>query len=230
MDDPDLSPELHDAALDGLARLNRVAGADLGFRTPLSRLLEHHPGGDVRLLDLATGSGDLPVRLDRWLGRARPDLARHWQGVDISRHALDRASARARIAGIEFQPHRSDVLLEELPPCDIAMCSLFLHHLDEEQAAITIRRLDASARIGVIVGDLRRTRLGLVLATGAARLLTRSPIVHADAPASVRAAFADEAFERFVQEAAPSGIPLHFHRAFPQRRIAWWRTAKSGGP
>ncbi len=230
MDDPDLSPDLHDAALDGLARLNRVAGADLGFRRPLTRLLEHHPAGEIRLLDLATGSGDLPVRLDRWLGRTRPELVRHWQGVDISQHALERAGTRAETAGIEFQPNRSDVLREPLPPCDIAMCSLFLHHLDDAQAAIVIRRLDACARIGVIVGDLRRTRLGLILASGAARLLTRSPIVHADAPASVRAAFADEAFERIVRDATPSNIPVNFNRAFPQRRIAWWRTTKPDGP
>ena len=164
MDDPALSPDLHDAALEGLARLNRVAGADIGFREPLARLLDAHDGGPVRLLDLATGSADLPVRLDRWLGRSRPALERRWNGVDISEHALRRAEARARAAGLAFHSCRVDVLENELPPCDIAMCSLFLHHLDDEQAVTAIRRLDASARIGVIVGDLRRTRLGLILA------------------------------------------------------------------
>lgn len=227
MDDPALSPELHDAALDGLARLNRVAGADVGFRGPLARLLDAHVGGPVRLLDLATGSGDLPVRLDRWLSRTRPGLERCWHGVDISEHALERARDRAKAASVAFEGSRADVLREDLPACDIAMCSLFLHHLDDQQAATAIRRLHEAARIGVILGDLRRTRLGLVLASGAARLFTRSPIVHADAPASVRAAFDDDAFETIVRGSTPAGTEVTFSHAFPQRRIAWWRTTRS---
>ena len=234
MDDPALSPALQDAALDGLARLNRVAGADRGFRAPIANLLAELPSGPIRLLDLATGSGDLPVRLDRWLAHHRPDLERRWIGVDISVHALDRASARAGAAGLSFEGCRADVLSDDLPPCDLAMCSLFLHHLEEDAAVTALRRLDAAATTGVVVGDLRRTRLGLLLATGAARLLTRSPVVHADAPASVRAAFADSEFERLVHRACSpassggcgAGSPV-FARAFPQRRIAWWRTTNA---
>lgn len=226
MDDPTLEAGLHDAALDGLARLNRVGGIDRGFRRPIESLLRTMPAGPIRILDLATGSGDLPMRLDRWLARRRPDLERHWIGVDISDHALVRATDRARASGLHFEPHRCDVLADELPSCDVAMCSLFLHHLDEPSAVTAIRRLDAAARLGVVLGDLRRTRLGLALASTAARLLSRSPVVHADAPASVRAAFDDTEFERIVHEAVGAASPS-FARTFPERRIAWWRSANA---
>jgi len=228
MDDPDLTPDLHDDALVGLARLNRVAGADRGFREPLRALFAAAGPGPVRILDLATGSGDLPVALDRWLARARPDLERRWIGVDISQHALDRATARTRAAGMTFEAVRRNVMTDALPACDIAMCSLFLHHLTHDDAVTSIRRLQESARLGVILGDLRRTRLGLAMATTAGRLLTRSPVVHADAPASVRAAFDDREFGRLLADA---GIPSPCtSRVFPQRRIAWWRTTNPGTP
>ncbi len=229
MDAPDLPRDLHDAALRGLARLNRLAGADRGFRSPLRTLLAECPAGEVGILDLATGSADLPVALDRWLGpRTRSDQKRRWIGVDISDHALDRATARAASSGLRFEGLRRNVITDPLPSCDIAMCSLFLHHLTHAEAVTCIRRLQASARVGVIVGDLRRTRLGLLLATAAARLATRSPVVHADAPASVRAAFDDPAFARILSDAgirSPRMLDV-----FPQRRIAWWWSTNACGP
>ena len=229
MDDPDLGQDLHDAALNGLARLNRLAVADRGFRRPLGRLLDRHDAGPVRILDLATGSGDRPVALDRWLARHRPDHERQWIGVDISDHALDRAADRATTAGMAFRRVSCNVLTDALPPCDIAMCSLFLHHLSHDEAVTCIRRLHDSARIGVVVGDLRRTRLGLVMAAGAARLTTRSPVVHADAPASVRAAFDDDEFAAILRDARIPD-PAGSERVFPQRRIAWWWTTNAESP
>lgn len=228
MDDPELGQGLHDHALDGLARLNRLAGADRGFRRPIRTLVGDGASRSIRILDLATGSADLPVALDRWMARRMPGIERHWIGADISSHALDRATARASAAGLRFEPCRVDVLTEPLPPCDIAMCSLFLHHLAHADAVTCVRRLHVAARSGVVVGDLRRTRLGLAMATGAARLVTRSPVVHADAPASVRAAFNDSEFAAILAEAT---IPApRFARVFPERRIAWWSTSNPERP
>ncbi len=228
MDDPELGSGLHDHALDGLARLNRLAGADRGFRRPIGVLVRSVVARPVRILDLATGSGDLPVALDRWLARRMPEVERRWIGADISSHALDRAAARATAAGLHFESCRVNVLTEPLPPCDIAMCSLFLHHLTHDDAVTCLQRLHAAAEHGVVVGDLRRTRLGLVLAGGAARLFTRSPVVHVDAPASVRAAFDDAEFAAILADAA---IPEpRISRVFPERRIAWWSTSNPERP
>ncbi len=228
MDDPGIAPGLHDSALDGLARLNRLAGVARGFLRPLEALLRVTSLRPVKILDLATGSGDLPVALDRRLARHLPDIERQWIGADISDHALARASDRASAAGLRFEPCRVDVLADSLPPCDIAMCSLFLHHLTHDEAVTCIRRLHDAARIGVVVGDLRRTRLGLLLAGGAARLLTRSPVVHTDAPASVRAAFDDREFAAILSDAAVRE-PRN-SRVFPERRIAWWFTSNPDRP
>ena len=72
---------------------------------------------------------------------------------------------------------------------DIVMCSLFLHHLDDEMAVDLLSKMAAAARRLVVVNDLRRSTIGYLLAWLGCRLLTRSPVVHVDGPRSVQAAF-----------------------------------------
>jgi hypothetical protein len=63
--------------------------------------------------------------------------------------------------------------------------------------------------------DLRRTRRGLWLAELAARTLTRSPVVRADGPASVRAAFT---IAEVTALARRSGLGcVRVRRSWPQR-------------
>jgi len=70
------------------------------------------------------------------------------------------------------------------------------------------------------VCDLRRTRAGLALATLASRMATRSAVVHADAPASVRNAWTPAEAAALAARAGLSGARVR--RAFPQRWLLEW--------
>ena len=110
-----------------------------------------------------------------------------------------------------------------LPAADIVTCSLFVHHLDEAGAVALLARLSAASRHLLLVTDLRRTRAGLALASVAARLATRSPVVHADAPASVRAAFTPDEARQLAQRAGLRDAVVS--RVFPQRWLLRWSPA-----
>lgn len=218
MDDPDLPAAIHDHALDGLARLNAWSRSDVPFRQPLRDLLATASAG-ATILDLATGSGDLIVKLDSWLSRHGHPV--RWAAVDISGHALERTAERGHAAGIEIRTHRLDVLSETLPACDVAVCSLFLHHLDSDSIVRVLERLGSTARLGGVVCDLRRSTLGLLLASTTARLATRSPVVHYDAPASVRASLTSD---ELLELARRAGLPEpRVDLVFPQRQRLTWR-------
>lgn len=221
MDDPALPAADHDAALDGLARLNAWSLADLPFRSAIQRLLADHDR-PITILDLAAGSGDLVIRLARSLPGG---LARiRWQVADLSEHALERCRRRAEEAGVEIETHRVDAVKDELPPTDIVTCSLFLHHLEKEDVVSVLRHLHASARLGGVVCDLRRSRTGLLLASAASRIATRSHVVHFDATASVRAAFTMRELEPL---AAAAGITdARIEPVFPQRMRLVWRAVR----
>ena len=232
MDDPEIETGDHDRALEGLARLNRLARAAAPFQEELgttlasreTRRLVEATADDRPLvvLDVATGSGDLVVTLERWRRSQAPSSPIHWIACDRSRHALERARARAAEIDLDLETVECDVTRDELPACDLVFCSLFLHHLTATEVTTVLRRMVSTARIGGLVTDLTRSRLGWLMAALIPRLVTRSPVVHADAVGSVRAAFSRNEFATLVDAA---GVPrAEVFDSFPERQAVRWRT------
>lgn len=225
MDDPNLGSADHDRALHGLARLNRLASADLILWRRLQPHLEALSGDrPVRILDVATGSGDLPVRLAMRARRTFPDHEITWMGCDISDHALDSARRRADASDVRFETHRVDITADPLPSADFVICSLFLHHLETPTVGHLLRNMAEATTRTLLVSDLQRTRLGLVLAWASARIFSRSPVVHFDAPASVRAAFTIDELEAVVRTAGLDQARVT--PALPERMLLEWTTSE----
>src|SRR5690606_35358895 len=85
----------------------------------------------LTVLDIATGDGDVPIALFHRAARAGVQL--QIDACDISKHAIATAPPDAPV---EF--FSADVLSAAFPPpgrgpYDVVMCSLFLHHLPNDQ-------------------------------------------------------------------------------------------------
>jgi len=199
MDDPQLPEDVHLAALKGLARLNRFTCVAFSVYRRLSKLAValRRP---IRVLDVATGSGDMPIY---WAKRAfRDGLAMHCTGLDISDTALKFATAQGRQARADVQFLQRDVLADRLPTgFDIITCGLFIHHLTPPQISRLLQSMQSAAGHAVVVCDLERTRMNLALVSAAAHGLTRSKIVHRDAARSVRAALTRDEFREIAEVA-----------------------------
>lgn len=180
------APELPGA----LADLGRINALLLGTRLTtrcLDDLLAGHPAGaPLTLLDVGCGGGELTAgAVERLRGRGRSVTA---TGVD--RNPAIVAHARRRFGDV-LDVRVGDILALELPDAgvDIASCSLLLHHLEPDEAVRGLRELGRVSRLGVVVNDLVRTRIGLVGARTLIRLATRNPVTHHDALVSVRRAY-----------------------------------------
>jgi len=224
MDDPHLPAADHELALAGLQRLNILSAAARPVirqaRTLLARAAV--PAASASILDVATGGGDLLIALGR-AGLATAPGAR-LIGVDISDTALAIAARRAAAAGVTAQWLRTDVLAAPLPladqSVDVAVCSLFLHHLDAPDVARVLAEMARVSRIGVVISDLRRSRVGLALAAIAGRAVTRSAIVHTDSLLSVRAAWSADELAAIARSANLTGT--HIRRIWPARLLLTW--------
>ena len=214
MDRPDIDPAAHREALADLARINRLSfsAAHLWrFLRPLAQSRRDRP---LRVLDVATGGGDVPIQLSHKAKQA--GLACSWHACDISSTALDVAKDRAERLGaeIEFFPH--DILTSPLPDrYDVVMCSLFMHHLADEEAVRVLSHMAAAATARVLVNDLERSATGYALAWIGTRMLSDSDVVHYDGPVSVRAAFRPHEARRVAAEAGLSRITVS--RCWPFR-------------
>lgn len=188
MDDPALQSEQYAHALNSLSRLNFAAGSAQVFWRHLRPIMRTRPRGTWRLLDVATGGGDIPLRLLRLARSERFDL--QIAGCDISERAVHQAQARADAAGANVQFFRQDVVREPISgEYDFVISSLFIHHLSDGEAICAFRNLSAATRRLLLISDLRRCLWGLLVAFVATRVLTTSRVAHADGLRSVRAAY-----------------------------------------
>jgi 2-polyprenyl-3-methyl-5-hydroxy-6-metoxy-1,4-benzoquinol methylase len=219
MDDPALPAELLQGALVGLARLNLLSNSAQIVWRPIRRLAKELATDRLRVLDIATGSGDVPRALMRRARRAglKLDIC----GIDFSPRSVGLARRLANEAGLSIQFECKNALADDLPrEFDLVMCSLFLHHLTADDAVRLLTKMAAAARRVVLVSDLRRCYWGLGLAFSASRLVTRCRIVHEDAVRSVRAAFTAKELLEMAEAAGLDGAAIS--NQWPARMLLSW--------
>jgi SAM-dependent methyltransferase len=210
MDDPDIEPGLLRDALDDVAAVNRWLGARRA-------LLRHLPGAlppptvPARILDVGTGSGDLPLAMAHWAGRRR---AVRITAVDLHPTTLD--AARDRTDGHPWiRLARADALRLPFPDgaFHLATLSMTLHHMDGADLVTSLRELGRVARGGaVLVGELERALphyLGAHLL--AATLWRRHPITRHDGPLSVRRGFTSRELLELARRAGLRQPRVHRH-------------------
>jgi len=219
MDGADLVEEHHHAALEGLARLNFVGGSARFLWGPIRRLAKSLGRKRLRVLDVATGGGDVPLGL--WRKSRRQGYQLDICGVDVSPRAVRFARQNAERHGADITFETADALADGLPAgYDVIVSSLFLHHLEDEHARRLLRAMGTAAEHLVIVNDLVRHGLNLLLVQVASRLVTRSGIVHVDGARSVRAAFTRQEVVELARAAGLDGASVEF--CFPCRFLLTW--------
>lgn len=215
MDRPQpVSAEL-ESDLRNLRQLNRYFGSYSLVRRFLRQWIAS--GQTLRVLDLATGSGDIP--------RLIADHARA-VGATASIDAVDQQASTIAIAqqlSAEFPEitfHEEDVFQRGEPGSyDLVLCSLALHHFAEEDAVRLLRHCRELTRRYVLVSDLRRglfTSVGVYLLTA---ILFRDPMTRYDGRLSAARAFSFQELHSLAQRA---GWQNFHHRRFRFARQAVW--------
>jgi 2-polyprenyl-3-methyl-5-hydroxy-6-metoxy-1,4-benzoquinol methylase len=223
MDRPQpVSPEL-ESDLRNLRALNRFFGSYRLVRCFLRRWIE--PGEALRVLDLATGSGDIP-RMVVSFARAL-DVSVTVEAVDFQPSTIEIAR-RLSEEFPEIQYHCADVQrFGSEKSYDIVLSSLALHHFSRDDAVQLLRRCRALSRGCVLVADLRRgwlAKLGVELITA---LFFRQPMTRNDARVSVARAFS---FRELHDLARAAGWRDFGHRRFRFARQAIWLENRAVAP
>ncbi|MDB5388287.1 MAG: methyltransferase family protein [Planctomycetaceae bacterium] len=219
MDEVDLDVATHQAALKALSRINTWSLSDRILWPSIRELARAQPTETIRVLDVACGGGDVTLRLAS--AAQRSGMKIQVDGCDLSETALAVASQRASQIRSSSQFFKFDALRDTWPSSyDVICCSLFLHHLSAESAEHWLRNAAQATKKMVLVSDLVRNRWGYFLACVFSRLLTRSPVVHFDAPVSVTGAFT---LNELRDLAARAGLQqARVSRRWPARMLLQW--------
>ena len=215
MDRPQpVSPEL-ERDLENLRDLNRWFGSYALISMFLSRWIK--PGSSMRIVDLATGSADIP-RFVAEYGRK--------VGAQLRIEALDQQTSTLDIARklSRSYPEISFVegnILEwnAAESYDLVLCTLALHHFSDDDAVRVLQRCRALSRKFVLVSDLRRGSLATAGVWFLTATMFSEPMTKYDGRLSAARAFSFTELNLLAQRA---GWKDFRHKTFPFARQAIW--------
>ncbi len=217
LDDDRLISELS-ANLRDIRRANRYLG---GATALLSRLQPYLDGSrPVSLLDIATGSADIPIIIARHA--VRRQLPVSIVATDLVGPVLDEARRQVAQSGLEtIRIERADALALPYQDAefDLVTCSLALHHFDPVRAATVLAEMRRVARRAVFVNDLERSLPAWIGAWLLAQGTTRNRLTRHDAPLSVLRAYTKEEILGICRQAGWQGT--RFARARFYRMVVW---------
>lgn len=201
--------------LDSLVSLNRHFGSHRMLLSFARRWLR--PGGSYRVLDLATGAGDLPRELVRWARTVGIDLS--VTAVDF--HPSTLAIAQSRSTGFpEICWEQGDIRsFQGEAQYDLVLCSLALHHFSEADATLILARCAALSKRWVLVSDLERSVFASFGIWFLTQFFYRAPMTRHDARASAERAFSSS--ELLNMAAAAGWRGTVFGRFLFARQAIW---------
>jgi len=215
MDEPGQDHGQLAVSLADLRRVNRWLGGTRVVLRHLADLVARNPREHYRILDVATGSGDIPLHIAAWAREEDLDVDivatdNHETTLELAReHLAGERSVAAAFADAKRLPFADEEF-------DIALISTALHHFDDERDCVRVlRELHRVSRIGFIVNDLARSRTALAGARLlAATVWRRHPVTRHDGPLSVRRSFTPAELRALAARAGFTRARVHAHFPF----------------
>lgn len=217
MDLPGNPRRLLEEDLANLRALNRYLGGYRSVLRGVERLVHDRSLSYFSLLDVGTGSGDIPARLAEW-ARTR--------GLGAEFTALEGEPVSIAAATTQTRPYpeiklvRGDGLAPPFQAAsfDFVLASQFLHHFSEAHIVTLLRTWSGIARRAIIVSDLVRHPLAYYGIHSLTRMFTRNVMTLTDAPLSVQRAFTMAEWRELFHRADVG--PVQLFSIFPFRVLA----------
>ena len=212
MDAPDIAVELLHKNLGELDILNRYLGGHSISMEGIKRFIVDKQKY-YHIVDLGCGSGDVLKYIASWArsNQYNVKLTGVDRNPDAIQYLVNKCSEFPEINGVvsDFK----DFLATD-PTIDIVHCSLFCHHLNNEELLELFRFLKSYSREGFVINDLQRSSIAYFSVWFLTRLLNGSVLSKHDGPISVLRAFKREELVTLLQQAELKKSSIQWRWAF----------------
>lgn len=201
-------------SLSDLRRINRFLGGRKVILRALADCLHDGSPKELSLLDVGTGSADIPMAVSA--DCRRRGLQSFIAAVDISERNLRVSRARLNVsADINLVQADSMKLPFATRSFDFVTASLFLHHFRDEDVERLLADFGRIAKRAVIVNDLVRNLVPYYFTRVSGPLLAWSFLTRNDAPVSVLRGFTPDEMRNLASRAGLRNVQIR--RSFPYR-------------
>jgi ubiquinone/menaquinone biosynthesis C-methylase UbiE len=216
IDTGDYTPEEYAEALRELRLINRYIGEYWALKHSLLAEIKRAGLKEFSVLDIGAGSGEL-LRLTARFAKENNKKAA-LTGLELNAAAAKEILSESR----EFEnivSVRGNAL--QLPfadsSFDYAMCSLFTHHLSDENIVELLKEMQRVARRGIYAIDLHRHPLAYFLYTTVGKIFLKGRLVRHDGALSILRAFKPGELMQLAKRAQLQNVKVT--RRFPFRLV-----------
>jgi hypothetical protein len=171
----------------------------------------------ITILDIGCGDGQFLRNCAKYA--ENNGLKLKCIGLDFNKNILEYAENQSKdFPNIKFQ--KVDVFLEEelIPNCDIAVCTLFLHHFSDESIAELLKILLKKSNNGLVINDLQRSRIAFNLFKIVSNLFLKTDTAKHDGLVSIARGFKKDELEHISKKIPNQKSEIHWRWAF---RYQW---------
>ncbi len=218
MDDLDFQGEEMKNLLGDLKYVNKWLGGNKVTLDGIEKLLHGNSKKEpITILDIGCGDGQLLRNCAKYA--ENNNLKLKCIGLDFNKNILEYAENQSKdFPNIKFQ--KVDVFLEEelIPNCDIAVCTLFLHHFSNEKIEELLKILLKKSNNGLVINDLQRSRIAFNLFKIVSNLFLKTDTAKHDGLVSIARGFKKDELEHISKKIPNQKSEIHWRWAF---RYQW---------
>lgn len=218
MDDLDFQGEEIGSLLKDLKVVNQWLGGYNISLIALSKLLAEIPKSKkIRILDLGCGDGQMLRLCCDFVEKNGYEY--EGEGIDFNENIIKIAEQQSdSYPNIKYS--KLDVIEqgEALPECDIALCTLFLHHFPEKKLETLLQLVLDRTEYGVIINDLHRSRLAFRLFQLFGAIALRTKTARYDGLVSIARGFSQQEIQKMANNLQNQISEIHWKWAF---RYLW---------
>jgi len=206
MDNPNL--EVHDLikVFKDINRVNNLLGGSKISLNALWKLIKNHPKESYTILDMGCGDGYMLRETALFLRKRNINVK--LIGLDLREDIL----AIAKEASIDFPEisYKKQNVLALQPDnfkCDILLCTLTIHHFNNEEILVFLKKFIAISKLGVVINDLQRSKLACYLFKTFRFFFLKTTIAKKDGLTSIKSGFLKAELQDFATQ-----IPNVIHK------------------
>lgn len=228
MDDLSMEGKELSDALDQLTVVNRFLGGykivTNGLDKIVNRLNIANTNTSLKIVDLGCGGGDTLKAIADW-GKKK-NLSLQLYGVDANAFTIKYAQKQTQSYS-NIQYFQQNIFEENcsLEGFDIVICSLFLHHFQEEELLIFLQKCKHSKIKALLVNDLQRHWLPYFLFKTVSTVFRASKMTREDGLLSIRKAFTKAEIDTLLKKIYIKDYQLQWKWAFRYQLICFFPSA-----
>lgn len=212
LDAPDIPKELLFQNLRELDMVNRTLGGHTITLSGIKKLVTDR-NKIYHIVDIGCGGGDAMKQIAKWANKNNFKVA--FTGVDMNAGAIgymkEFCKDHPEINGV-VSDYRE--YLKNGNSTDIIHCSLFCHHLKDDELMELFKYMNQYAKVGFVINDLHRHWFAYYSIKFLTRLLNGSTLVKNDAPLSVLRGFKKKELGALLEKAGIKSVSVKWKWAF----------------